>query len=160
MREKQVFGPVDVEITPGFTRADLEFYRINHFRPSFTVWIFLNDPKVTVGNASVDRPSFAGSFSIFGHQRCVGDEGHCEVHTEARRFDDRPSHPLTRAFKRVIVTDALRRCVPESGHGAGSDDAAAAPVTVTAVAAAAADEDFEFDGKLLDFSGLQLTTFA
>jgi hypothetical protein len=152
MRKKRTFEPVEVEVSPTFTRADLELYGINHFRPSFTVWVFLNDPKVTERNADPERPSFAGSFSIFGHQRCVGDEGHCEVHEHARRFDDRPSHPLTRAFKRVIVTEALRRCIDAEGRGT---------VTVTALAATADVDaaDMKFDGPLLDFTGMQLTTF-
>jgi hypothetical protein len=144
-----VYGPIAHATTDALARADLEFYRINHYRPSFTVLIFFNDPKVTARNASRERPSYAGNFSIFGHQRCVGSEGHCEVHVAARRFDDRPSHPLTRAFKRVTVTDALRRATAESES-----------VTITLVAVADPNADVEFDGPLLDFEGLQLTTFV
>lgn len=33
------------------------------------------------------------------------------MHHGLRRFEDRPSHPLTRVFKRVVITDALRRAL-------------------------------------------------
>jgi hypothetical protein len=146
MAEKYVFGPIELAVDPGFTRADLEFYRIDHFRPSYVAAIFFNDPEVDEANADEERPGYAGRFAIFGHEKCLGDEGHCEVHDYVRRFDDRPSHPLTRAFKRVVVTDAVRRL-------AGEDK-----LTLTVVATAAPDADYE--GSLLSFEGLQLTTFS
>ena|SRR5436190_11517303 len=149
MPEKHVFGPISHSATAALARADLEFYRINHYRPSFTALIFFNDPDVNENNAARDRASYAGSFSIFGHQRCVGSEGHCEVHVAARRFDDRPSHPLTRAFKRVIVTDALQRAT------AGGDQ-----LTITVIAVEDPNADLEYEGPLLDLEGMQLTTFV
>ena len=127
-------------------RADLEFYGINHYRPSFVARIYFNDPEVDADSATEERDSYAGSFAIFGHQRCSGDEGHCDVHPHARRFDDRPSHPLTRAFKRVIVTEALRRCLT-------TED-----LTITVIAASS-DDTPQPDQPLLDFQGMQLTTF-
>jgi hypothetical protein len=147
MVERHVFGPLSHGASAALQRADLEFYGINHYRPSYLALVFFNDPDVDEDNMAEDRDSFAGKFAIFGHQRCVGTEGHCEVHEHARRFDDRPSHPLTRAFKRVIVTEQLRRCL--------TDD----EITVTVVAVSDPGEDMEFDGPLLDLEGLQLTTF-
>jgi hypothetical protein len=147
MPEKHVFGPIELSVDPKFTRADLEFYGIDHFRPSYVADVFFNDPEVDESNADEERPSYAGSFSIFGHRRCVGDEGHCEVHEHIRRFDDRPSHPLTRAFKRVIVTDALR----ELGD--------AGQLTVTVIATTAPDLEGDYEGSLLSFEGAQLSTF-
>jgi hypothetical protein len=145
--ELHTFGPVDVGDEP-FARADLELYRIDHFRPSFVARVFFNDPDLSVENASEDRPSYAGTFAVLGHQRCFGDEGHCEVPTESRRFDDRPSHPLTRAFRRVVVTDALRRVLPSGGE-----------LTVTLVVSARADDDAKDGGALLNLGGMQLSKF-
>ena len=34
MAEKYVYGPIKLAVTDGMTRADLEIYRIDHFRPS------------------------------------------------------------------------------------------------------------------------------
>jgi hypothetical protein len=145
--EKHVFGPIAHEASATMERADLEFYGINHFRPSYVALVFFNDPDVDEESAGEDRESYAGRFAIFGHQVCVGSEGHCEVHEHARRFDDRPSHPLTRAFKRVVVTEQLRRCLTRD------------ELEITVIAAAAPDSDMEFDGPLLDFEGLQLAAF-
>jgi hypothetical protein len=149
VQEKYEFGPVELPAATNFSRADLELYRINHFCPSFVAHVFFNDDDVDIENASEDRPSYAGTFALLGHQRCVGDEGHCDVPTEARRFDDRPSHPLTRAFRRVVVTEALRRTLAET-----------AEVSITIIVTARADEDLEHDGPLLDLAGLQISCFA
>jgi tyrosinase len=149
MVEIQVFGPFPHGATATLTRADLEFYGVNHFRPSFVAHIFFNDLDVSEDNWTDVRLSRAGRFAIFGHQACVGDEGHCEVPLTSRRFDDRPSHPLTRAFKRVIVTETLKRCLAD-----GPD------LTVTVVVASDPGVEMDFDGPLLDIRGMQLTTFG
>jgi hypothetical protein len=146
--ERHRFGPVEVEVPLDLARADLELYGVDHFCPSYAAMVFLNDADVDVDTASEERASYAGRFAIFGHQRCSGDEGHCEVHEHLRRFDDRPSHPLTRAFKRVVITDALRRLPP------GAD------VTVTIVVSADPGEAPEREGSLLVLDGLQITTFV
>ena len=148
MTEKHVFGPVALTLPPDMTRADLEFYGVDHFCPSYVARIFFDDPDVDADSASEERESYAGRFAIFGHQRCVGDDDHCVAHAHLRRFDDRPSHPLTRAFKRVIVTDALRR------RGDAGD------LTVTVVITADPGDAEGRDRPLLRFEGLQLTTFA
>ena len=139
------FGPFPAP-ADDFSRVDLEVFGINHFRPSFVALIYINDPDVSAANATRDRPSYAGRFAIFGHETCVGDVGHCELDAARRRFDDRPSHPLTRAFKCVIVTDAVRRAAPS------------VPLTLTVVVSATTDH--ELDGPLLDINGMQLATFG
>jgi hypothetical protein len=147
VREKHVFGPVAHDASPTMERADLEFYGINHFRPSYVALIYFNDPDVDEENATEERESFAGRFAIFGHQVCVGSEGHCEIHNHVRRFDDRPSHPLTRAFKRVVVTEQLRRCLTDE------------ELRITVIAAADPEAAMDFDGPLFDFQGMQLAAF-
>jgi hypothetical protein len=146
--EKHVYGPFAHRAGPSLRRADLEFYGINHFRPSYVANVYFNDPDVDQATDSPDRATFAGRFTIFGHETCLGDEGHCEVdHERPRRFDTRPTHPLTRAFKRVRVTEALR----------GALDADTLTVTVIATTHPGAATDF--DGPLLDLEGMQLATF-
>ena len=146
MATTYTFGPVAWQGPAQFARADLELYGVNHFRPSFTARVFLNDPDP----ADTTPPTYAGSFSIFGHQTCVGDEGHCEIPSIAfRRFDDRPSNPLTRAFKRVVITDALRFCLTTRDT-----------ITITIVVAVDPTTDMDFEGELLDIQGMQLTAFT
>jgi hypothetical protein len=147
MVEKHVFGPIRHGAGGTFQRADLEFYGVNHFRPSFVARVYFNDPEVDEASATEARDTYAGSFAIFGHQRCSGDEGHCDVHPHARRFDDRPSHPLTRAFKRVVVTDALRRCLDRE------------ELTITVLVSCDPQEAADAAEPLLDFQGMQITTF-
>lgn len=165
MAEKYVFGPFPHRAGDGLQRADLEFYGIDVFRPSFTVRVFFNDPDVELGTASEERPSYAGSFSIFGHARCSGDTGHCDLHAQERRFDDRRSHPLTRAFKRVIVTEAVRRAA-SAGEAlsvtllvAGPDDGADQEGSKKGGKKAKKKNNAHHYTRLLDFRGLQLTTF-
>ena len=52
MIEKYVFGPVAYERPAEFSRADLEFYGIDHFRPSYHARIFFNDAD-EIGRAHV-----------------------------------------------------------------------------------------------------------
>jgi hypothetical protein len=132
MAERHVFGPIALSVPIDMARADLEFYGVDHFCPSYVARVFFNAPDVTVESSSEELPGYAG-----------------EVHEHLRRFDDRPSHPLTRAFKRVLVTDALRR------------HADAAELTITVIVTAGPDDDTSVaDRPLLNFQGLQLTTFT
>ena len=132
-----------------FTTAHLEIYGIDHFRPSYDALVFFNDPDVVLENATEERESYAGRFAIFGHAKCYGSEGHCSIGSEHRRFDMRRTHPLTKAFKRVDVTDALKKAV-EFG-----DD-----LEITIVAETGDSEALEeVEGPLLSCSGMQLVTF-
>ncbi len=111
-----VSEPVDNparEGQPTFERADLVFYGVDHSGPSFEARVYFNDNKVDESTAR-ESASFAGSFTVFGHAGCAGDEGHCDVPQGPRdAFDRRPPHPLTPQTKTVIVTDALRRTTDE-----------------------------------------------
>ena len=153
MAEKYVYGPFAHRVGHDFDRADLEFYGINHFRPSFEVEIYLNDKAVTPKNAGEKRKSYAGRFSMLGHRECFGDEGHCHVPTTNRRFDDRPSHPLTRAFRRVEVTDALKKVYKKA-------DKLTVTLIVTPNAPFKKTRDHKHDDKLFDITGMQLVTYG
>ena len=148
MIERRVFGPFTHGILRAFTRADLEVFGINTFRPSYTVHVFFNDPKVTNLREIEKHPGYAGRFSVFGHPQCVGDDMHCHVPLTTRRFDDRPSHPLTPGFRRVVVTEALRAAVSKGKR-----------LTITLVACTTANKN-EIEGDyLLETSGLQLVAY-
>jgi tyrosinase len=98
-----------------FARADLEFYGVDHSGPSFEARIFLNNPQADENTRPDVSEGYAGSFHIFGHGGCFGEEGHCEVPQGPRRYGDvRPQHQLTPVDKRVVVTDALRAALQAS----------------------------------------------
>jgi hypothetical protein len=74
-----VSNPLTVTLqAPGepFQRADLEFHVVDHAKASFEARLFINNPEAGTDTPTTDE-SYAGSFWIFGHGGCAGDEGHC-----------------------------------------------------------------------------------
>jgi tyrosinase len=92
-----------------FYRADLEFYGIDHSGPSYEGRVFVNNPQANRKTPKTFKNGYFGSFYIFGHGGCFGDLGHCEIKGERRPYDLRPEHPLTPAYKRLIVTEQLKK---------------------------------------------------
>lgn len=125
MVERFVSDPLELpEAAAQIARADLTFYDVDHSGSSFEARVFLDNPDASLGTAR-DDPSYAGSFHVFGHGGCFGEEGHCDVPTgPADPFDLRPPHQLTPQTKVVVITDALKAAL-----AAGST-----AVTVTLVA--------------------------
>jgi hypothetical protein len=106
-------NPLTVTLTAPaepYRRADLEFHGVDHSGASFEARLFINNPAAGP-QTPTDDASYAGSFWIFGHGGCAGDEGHCEPPAQRRAFDFRPEHQLTALSKRVIITDKLRELV-------------------------------------------------
>lgn len=91
-----------------FYRADLEFLGVDHSTSSFEARVFFDSPDADE-STPLEDDGYAGSFHIFGHGGCYGDEGHCDITESPTPFDQRMPHQLTPAAKTVIVTDALRR---------------------------------------------------
>jgi tyrosinase len=126
------------------SRVDLVVYGIDPSGESYEGRVFIGK-KPTAG-AGPDHPSYAGSFYVFGHGECWGDEGHCDVPTERDTFDLRLPHHLEPQVAIVTVTDHIRRLI---GEGEGK-----APVTVSAHTA---------DGSAVEtlaFTKLRLLTYA
>lgn len=100
------------ELTEDFelARADLVFIGVDHSGPSYEARVYLNNTDATLDTPRTSEDGYAGSFFVFGHGACYGEEGHCDVERGYRdEFDIRPPHPLTPLTKTVIVTDALKR---------------------------------------------------
>ena len=109
--QRYVSEPIDNPAAgePPFERADLVFYGVDHSGPSFEARVYLNLPDADVATGH-DDPAYAGSFTIFGHAGCAGDEGHCDVPSgPPDPFDRRPPHGLTAQTRTVTVTDSLKR---------------------------------------------------
>jgi hypothetical protein len=131
-----------------YTSADLIFYDVDHSSRSFEALIFLNAREVGAGTGREAEAGFAGSFVIFGHGGCFGDEGHCHVPTHQKDpFDSRPLHPLTAQTKTVEVTEALQRI------GADSDS-----LTVTALAIVPGADGPQLQ-DLLSFSSMRFVAY-
>ena len=112
MVDRFVSAPLELpEAEAAFSRADLTFYDVDHSGASFEARVFLDNADATIETGR-DDPSYAGSFTVFGHGGCFGDEGHCDVPSgPADPFDLNPPHQLTPQVKVVVVTEALRRAL-------------------------------------------------
>jgi hypothetical protein len=97
-------------------RADLVFYEVDHSGPSFQAHVFIDRPDADERTPLELDEGYAGSFTIFGHDGCYGDVGHCDVREGPPKdlFDVRPPHPLTPLTKTVIATEAIKRVSGES----------------------------------------------
>ena len=103
--------PLDVPVNrEDIARADLVFYGVDHGGPSYEARVFLDNPKADGDTPREPESGYAGSFVVFGHGGCYGDEGHCAPDDRRRdEFDRRPPHPLTPQTRTLQVTEALRR---------------------------------------------------
>jgi hypothetical protein len=108
--KKYVSPPIPIEpLDSDFGRADLIFDGVDHSGPSFEARVFLNNDKADAGTPTTAENGYAGSFHIFGHGGCYGDDiTHCQINGPRRPYDPRPGHPLTPARKVLIATDALK----------------------------------------------------
>jgi hypothetical protein len=92
------------------SRADLVFVGVAHRGESYEARVYLGNSDANLETGLDPDQGYAGSFVVFGHAGCFGDEGHCDPSLGYRdEFDVRPPHPLTPLTKTVIVTEALRR---------------------------------------------------
>ena len=127
------------------SRIDLVLYEVDHSGDSYEGRVFIGAKKAGAG-ADTGHPSYAGSFYVFGHGRCQGEAGHCDVPLERDPFDLRLPHHLEPHTVILTVTEQVVALI-----GAGT---AAAPVTVSA---------HDPDGEPLEalaFSKLRLITYA
>jgi hypothetical protein len=140
--------PLDV---PGdledISRADLVFYGVDHSGPSYEARIFLDTPRANADTARDVEKGYAGSFTVFGHGGCYGDEGHCAPNDRTSDdFDVRPPHPLTPQTRTVTITDALKRTTGEQ-------------VTVYVVALPRESKDAPASTDIAPFERVRLLTY-
>lgn len=89
-------------------RADLIFYGVDHLGESYIGRVFLDNPGANETTPLDAANRYAGHFTIFGHNGCAGDEGHCDPpEGSPDPYDHAPPHPLTPLTVSVECTDAL-----------------------------------------------------
>ena len=114
MANNRYEAPVTIageQLDTEFSRADIEFDGVDHSGATYEGRVFLNNPRADATTPLTPENGYAGSFHIFGHGGCFGDdEGHCTVRPR-RPYDPRPAHQLTPARKVVIATDAVRQAL-------------------------------------------------
>jgi hypothetical protein len=141
--------PLSPAIRAGdFDSAQLVFYDVDHSGRSFEAAVFLGTEAASAETPLDPVHGFAGSFVIFGHGGCVGDEGHCDVPAQPKdAFDDRPLHALTPQTKTVDIGEALKE-VGGAEH-----------LQVSVLAIVPGDERAEL-ADVLRFSAMRLVTYA
>ena len=92
-----------------FYRADIELHNVDHSGPSYEGRVFLNNSNANHKTELTLANGYVGSYNIFGHGGCFGEVGHCDVPTERRMYEYRSSHHLKPQYKRIIITDALKK---------------------------------------------------
>jgi hypothetical protein len=97
-------------LAPNPGRADVIFEGLDHSGPSYEGRVFLNNEKANAGTPTTVEHGYAGSFHIFGHGGCYGDDvTHCQIRGPRRPYDPRPGHQLTPARKILIATDEIKQ---------------------------------------------------
>ena len=126
-------------------RVDLAFYGVDHSSATYEARIFIGAPRSLSRDAGAEHPAYPGSFYVFGHDRCYGDEDHCEVPEGRDPFDLRLPHHLEPQTEIVTVTAAVERLLAAGKSKASVDVIARNP---------------EGDPvKALDFTRLRMLTY-
>lgn len=135
------------EDQPPFYRADLQFHGVEHRGDSYEGRVFLNQPEADPGSPLEVEAGYAGSYYVFGHGPCFGDDGHCHVPSgPIHPFDYRSPHPLNPQLMVVTVTEALYRLIE---NGTPEFHVTVVPVTARGEGA----------GNVLQFEELSLVTY-
>ncbi len=136
------------ELGEDFSRADIEFHGVDHSGSSYEGRVYINNADADADTQTSDENGYAGSYWIFGHGGCYGDEGHCDIKPRGP-YDPRPPHELWPMRKVVICTDAIRRAV---------DAGPTMTVTVVPIVLETTDRVPE-DEELLKFEMVSVITY-
>lgn len=135
----------------GIRRADLVFYDVDHKRDSYEGRVFFNAPDADESTPKDAEHRYAGSYWVFGHDRCAGDDGHCDP--EWGEADDaldyrrvHHSHPHTITMQ---VSDAVRRIAASTDR-----------VRLTVVAVRAKGLGADENRPLIEFDHVRLVIYA
>lgn len=136
------------DIGADFTRADIEFHGVEHGGSSYEGRVYINNPDADGDTEPTEENGYAGSYYIFGHGGCWGDEGHCDVAPRGP-YDPRPPNDLWPTRKVVIATDAIRTAVAEGS-----------PLTITVVPVLGETTDMvPEDEELPKFEAVSVITY-
>jgi hypothetical protein len=111
-RRTYVSEPIELNINKlenKFSRADIEIHNVDHRGASYEGRVFLNNPDADENTKLSQQNGYAGSYHIFGHGGCVGNLGHCDLLPTRPPYDKRPTQDLRPQYKRIIITDMLRK---------------------------------------------------
>lgn len=131
-----------------YTRADIELEGLDHGGSSYEGRVYVNNPDAGADTDTTAENGYAGSYYVFGHGGCYGDQGHCDV-VPRSPYDPRPPHGLSPTRKVVTATDVIRKA------------AAAGPtMTITVVPVVLSTTDkVPQDEQLPNFQAVSVITY-
>ena len=94
-------------LEPDFYRADLIIHGLDHSGPSYEGRVFINNPKANHETPDDPAEGYTGSYFVFGHGGCLGDEGHCEVNRPPVRFNMIRNSLIPEKIS-LIITEKLK----------------------------------------------------
>ncbi len=143
--------PFDIKkLENEFQRADIEIHNVDHSGPSYEGRVFLNNTNANQNTKLALANGYVGSYHIFGDGGCFGDIGHCDVPKERRMFDYRPIHHLKAQYKRIIVTEELKKL------GKNADKFT---ITIVPVLPGNPTQESEFDKDIVKFEKIGIITY-
>ena len=93
-----------------FYQAVIEIYGLDTNGPSYEGRVYVNNPKADRNTPLKESSGYVGSYDIFGHDGCWGDEGHCDVLPD-RPYDSRIHSHTDPVYKSIRATKAIKKCV-------------------------------------------------
>jgi hypothetical protein len=90
-----------------FYRADLRLLGVDIKVPTYEGRVFINNTGANLDTPTDLEHGYVGSYGIFGHSACLGDEGHCDVHTQRLKFDVVPYRLVPEDIS-ITITDKLK----------------------------------------------------
>jgi hypothetical protein len=109
--EVYVSGKLKLDITrleSSFYRADLIIHGLDHSGPSYEGRVFINSPNADHKTPDDPAQGYTGSFFVFGHGGCLGDEGHCDINRPSVRFNMIPNTLIPEKVS-LIVTEKIKQ---------------------------------------------------
>lgn len=98
-----------------FYKAVIEFYGIDTNGPSYEGRVYVNNPNAD-GNTLMDESSgYVGSYHIFGHDGCWGDEGHCDM-PQYRPYDSRTHSHADPVYTAIDATKLIKKYVKSKSN--------------------------------------------
>lgn len=92
-----------------FYQAVIEFYGVDTNGPTYEGRVYVNNPDADGNTPLKESSGYVGSYHVFGHDGCWGDEGHCHP-LPNRAYDSRGHSHTSPVYKSVDATKAIRKC--------------------------------------------------
>jgi tyrosinase len=134
------------ELAPGFEHARMRLHNARRTEGSYEVRVYFNQPDATEKTPTEGNEHYGGTFYLFGHGSCIGDEGHCEL-VPRRADDQRPLHHYTPTNLTFDVTDAVKALAKSAKK---RKDVNVSFVVLDPAGNPAAPSEFAFEGVSLE----------